>query len=282
MHGFLLYSEAAMFVFITDLDGTLLDEDYSFEAAQPALKELKERQIPLIMCTSKTRAEVEALRLELDNNYPFIVENGGALYIPENHFPLPINTETRRSGYAVIEFGSPYPEIVQCLRTAAEESGCTVRGFHQMSAEELSRRRNMPLDAAMRAKQREYDEPFEILEGDSARLFEAIQKQKKRWTRGGRFHHILGANDKGHCVILLRHFYERIYQSVVVVGLGDGLNDAGFLNLVDIPLLLESDEIKELQKAVPRGKICPGGAHGWTAAVLDVIRTCHAEVPNPA
>ncbi|MBN1567436.1 MAG: HAD-IIB family hydrolase [Acidobacteria bacterium] len=261
-----------MLIFITDMDGTLLDADYGFEEAQPALQELKERQIPLVFCTSKTRAEVEAYRRQLDNTHPFIVENGGALYIPESHFPVPICSAEHRDGYAVIEFGSPYPEIVDTLLKAAEESGCTVLGFSQMSVEEISRRCNLPPAAAQLAKQREYDEPFEILAGDSDRLLKEIEKRKKRWTRGGRFYHILGANDKGHCVILLRHFYERIYQSVVVAGLGDGMNDAGFLNVVDIPLLMESDEIEDLKKAVPRGRICPGGPRGWNATVLDVIR----------
>jgi mannosyl-3-phosphoglycerate phosphatase len=135
----------------------------------------------------------------------------------------------------------------------------------------------LPLADARRAKQREYDEPFEILNGESARLFDAIRKRKKRWTLGGRFYHILGANDKGHCVMLLRHFYERIYTSVVLVGLGDGLNDAGFLNLVDIPLLLKSREINKLHKAVPRGRVYPGGPGGWNAAVLNAIRSYYGK-----
>ena len=270
-----------MLVLITDLDGTLLDESYSFEKALPALRELRDRRIPLVFCTSKSSAEVEAIRLELDNTHPFIVENGGALCIPESHFPLPINAAKRRDGYAVIEFGSPYPEIVESLRTAAEESDCLVRGFSQMTVEEVSEMCKMPINAALKAKQREYDEPFQILSGDSRRLFDSILKQKRRWTRGNRFYHILGANDKGHCVILLRHFYERIYPSVVFVGVGDGLNDAGFLNLVDIPLLLESDEIGELRRAVPNGRLCAGGPRGWNNSVLDVIQTCGTEAPDP-
>ena len=46
----------------TDLDGTLLDhETYSFELALPAIDVLKEKNIPLIFCTSKTRAEIERI-----------------------------------------------------------------------------------------------------------------------------------------------------------------------------------------------------------------------------
>ena len=73
----------------TDLDGTLLDhESYSFEPALPALAVLKEKNIPLVLCTSKTRAEIELFRIQLKNIHPFISENGGAIFVPKgNYFP---------------------------------------------------------------------------------------------------------------------------------------------------------------------------------------------------
>ncbi|MCK5421566.1 MAG: HAD-IIB family hydrolase, partial [Deltaproteobacteria bacterium] len=66
----------------TDLDGTLLEhETYSSEAAIPAINALKEKNIPLIFCTSKTRAEIEEIQFQLKNIHPFISENGGAIFI---------------------------------------------------------------------------------------------------------------------------------------------------------------------------------------------------------
>jgi mannosyl-3-phosphoglycerate phosphatase len=261
-----------MLVFITDLDGTLLDGDYSCKAAVPALVLLEELGVPLVLCTSKTRSEVEAVRRRLGNRDPFIVENGGALYIPEGYFPVEIQTPVRRGGYAVIEFGSRYPELVESLRLAADESRCAVKGFHQMSAEEVALCCNMPPEIARLAKQREYDEPFEILDGDAPSLLSAIERQKKRWTRGGRFYHVLGANDKAHCVNLLIHYYRRAFGRITTVGLGDGLNDAGFLRLVDEALLLESRVSGQLASAVPRGRLCSGGGpEAWNAAVLDTV-----------
>ena len=272
MLGILVYMFIYMLVCISDLDGTLLDDTYSCQEAIPALRELADRQIPLILCSSKTRSEIEQVRLQIANHHPFIVENGGAIYIQEQYFPVPIDTGVRRDGYVVLEFGDPYAEIVECLRQAAAESGCMVRGFHQMSVAEISASCNLSPEAARLAKQREYDEPFEIVGGDPKNLFRAIEDRKKRWTRGGRFFHILGPNDKEHCVILLRRLYEKIYQSVVTVGLGDGINDAGFLNRVDIPFLMDSEHIKALKKMVPHGRLCASGPEGWNAAIHDVIR----------
>lgn len=65
-------------VIFTDLDGTLLDKNsYSFAPARPALILLKKKDIPLIFCTSKTRAEIELYRRKIENSDPFISENGG-------------------------------------------------------------------------------------------------------------------------------------------------------------------------------------------------------------
>ena len=270
---FRLFSLRPMLVFITDLDGTLLDDAYSWEPASPALNLLKQRGIPLVLCTSKTRAEVDPIRQRLGSPDPFIVENGGALYIPDGALPLKLHAPARRNRCSVIELGSPYSSLIQSLRQAAEESKCTVRGFHQMSLEEIGACCRMPPELAKLARQREYDEPFKILHGNPPDLLAAIEKQKMRWTRGGCFYHILGANDKAHCVNLLIHYYRTVFDSVITVGLGDGLNDAGFLRLVDYPLILQSPSSMELMKAVPRGRLCAGnsGPEAWNAAVMDTL-----------
>jgi mannosyl-3-phosphoglycerate phosphatase len=262
-----------MLVFITDLDGTLLDADHSCAAALPALERLQRLRVPLVFCTSKTRAEVEAIRRRLNNRDPFIVENGGALYVPDGALPLELNSPTRRGGCAVVEFGDHYPKLIRSLRRASAESGCAVHGFHQMSVEDISRCCQMPPEAARLAKQREYDEPFKILDGDPPKLLAAIEKQKKRWTRGGCFYHILGANDKAHCVNLLIHYYREAFGNVTTVGLGDGPNDVGFLNLVDFPLVLESAASEELAAAIPRAQLCRygGGPEAWNRGVLNAL-----------
>ena len=78
-------------VIFTDLDGTLLDaRNYSWRAAQPALDQLRRRRVPVVFCTSKTRAEILPLREELRNADPFVAENGGAIYVPRSYFPFPL------------------------------------------------------------------------------------------------------------------------------------------------------------------------------------------------
>ena len=54
----------------TDLDGTLLDyKTYSYKKASKALSLIKKDKIPLIFCTSKTKAEIEYYGKELNNKH---------------------------------------------------------------------------------------------------------------------------------------------------------------------------------------------------------------------
>jgi mannosyl-3-phosphoglycerate phosphatase len=262
-----------MLVFFTDLDGTLLDRHtFSHEAARPALDRLAQRSIPVVFCTSKTRAEVEVLRERIGNAHPFIVENGGAILIPTGYFPFEASAE-RRDGYEIIEFGDCYPVLVEALRQAAEETGCDVLGFQQMSDQEVGARCDLPLPDAALARRREYGEAFLILTlTRTARLLEDIVRRGKRWTRGDRCYHIMGANDKAIAVRTLAELYRRAHGAVRTVGLGDAPNDAEFLQTVDTPIIVRSPHSRELGKKTPRAKRTRlQGPEGWNEAVLEVL-----------
>ncbi len=72
-------------VVFSDLDGTLLDHDaYSWDAAKPALDRLAERDIPVVLASSKTAREVEILQEQMGlSGRPAIVENGaGVIGVP--------------------------------------------------------------------------------------------------------------------------------------------------------------------------------------------------------
>ena len=106
------------FVIFTDLDGTLLDpETYSFQKALPALKLIKKSEIPLVFSTSKTRAETEFYRKKLENKHPFIVENGGAIFIPRNYFPFGFKYDRVDGEYLVIKLGTDYGKLRKVLES---------------------------------------------------------------------------------------------------------------------------------------------------------------------
>ena len=262
-------------IVFTDLDGTLLDRDtYSFAAAMPALERLKQVGVPLILTTSKTRAEVEEWRRLLGNGHPFIVENGGAAFIPRGYFPVAIPGAISRDGYEIVEWGKPYEDLIAAVNAARRTSGCRLIAFHQMTPEEVAAATNLPVAQAILAKRREYDEPFQIVDEDrSGRLLEAIEAQGLRWTRGGRFHHVHGSYDKASAMRLLGDLFQQVHGTVVTIGLGDALNDVPLLGAVDIPIIVNSPSAAALKRSVPEAFVTAHeGPEGWNEGVLKMVQ----------
>jgi mannosyl-3-phosphoglycerate phosphatase len=261
-------------VVFSDLDGTLLDHTtYRFDAARAAIDRLRAEGVPLVLCTSKTRAEVEPVRVALGNTHPFVVENGGGVYVPGGYFPFEIDGAESRGGYQVVPFGDRYGDLVRALERASRASGVAVRGFATMSDADVAAATGLSIGVAGLARDREFDEPFVILEPARASdLCVAIEREGKWWTAGGRFHHIIGAGDKAAAIRWLISLYRRQLGPARTVGLGDAPNDAGFLNVVDVPILIDSPRIDQLRTLVPRGRVTTlPGPSGWNEAVLAAL-----------
>jgi mannosyl-3-phosphoglycerate phosphatase len=260
-----------MIVIFTDLDGTLLDsETYSHHAALPALERARSRGVPVVFVTSKTFAEVEVLRRSIGNDSPFVVENGAAIFAPAGSLQLRPGLMKSHENYDVAEIGTPYIELTHILKTAAREAGCRLRGFADMTVEEISLESGLDLEQASLARQRGYDEPFLLDEGDPEALRRAIERRGAQLVRGGRFFHITGSHDKETAVALLIDAY-RQKGRLQTIGLGDGPNDIGFLSLVDHPVILDSPFADDLKRRIPMAIHAGPGASGWNQAVLRLL-----------
>lgn len=269
--------KAWQLVFFTDLDGTLLDHaSYRWDAAREGLKLLARRALPLVIVTSKTRAEVLPVLHALGRREPFVVENGGAIYFPSGYFPFRVEgAKPAGRAWRRLVLGTPYRKLVRALARAARRAGVRVRSFANMSAREVVELTGLGLPGAGQALKREYDEPFVILKGDSRawpRLRREIHREGLRATRGSRFFHILGANDKGTAVRRLMTWFRRsMGPKVRAVGLGDSPNDITLLRGVDLPILVARPNGRydpETLAAVPHARRAGGvGPAGWTRAV---------------
>jgi mannosyl-3-phosphoglycerate phosphatase len=267
--------EDSHLLIFTDLDGTLLDhETYSFRPALPAIRALKEKNIPLILCTSKTKAEIEEARKQLHIIHPFISENGGAVFVPKKYFQLPFSFDKEDSNYLIIELGTSYQRIRKVLSQIQAAFPGKVRGFGDLTAKEVSSLCGLSLSNAKLAKKREYDEPF-LLENKSAK--ETIEKMANRanlhLTKGGRFYHLLGDNDKGKAVSMLKALYKKEKGYIKTIGLGDSLNDLPMLKVVDYPVLVaKPDSGHDLSVKLDNLIFAEGiGPYGWNKAVLELL-----------
>src|SRR4030042_6982466 len=137
-------------IIFTDLHGTLLDQETdSFEPARPALFLIEQKGIPLILSSSKTRAEIEFYRKKLENEHPFISENGGAVFVPKGYFSFPFPYDRELDKYFVLELGFFYPVILEILESVKKETGIKITGFSDLAEEELSSLTGLSLEEAL-------------------------------------------------------------------------------------------------------------------------------------
>jgi len=261
------------YVVITDLDGTLLDENYSYEDALPTLKLLKMRNVPIVFCSSKTRLEQEYYRSQLGIKDPFIVENGAAIYLPVNLFNKPCNG--RESGeYYLIELGISTTSILEKLSPIMDKLNRAVRWLHEMSIEEVMKVTGLPRELAMLAVRREYSLVFKPLDKNNIQsLLVGIEQLGLRWFTGGRLYIINGMHDKGVAVKRLIELYRSLHEELCIIGVGNSHNDVPFLKIVDVPVLLGSNEtVARLIGRDDLVRIDLDGPKGWSIAVKKALK----------
>ena len=257
----------------TDLDGTLLDRHtYACDEALPAFRRCLSNNVPVVFCSSKTRAEIEELRRMLGSADPFISENGGAVFVPSEHFPFPIEDHT-------IELGGRYARLTSTLDELSRDLKVPVRAFHHMTPEEIAGETGLPLHRAELAAAREYDEPFTFVgasEPERRRFLEAAEARGLCWTHGGRFYHLLAHAGKRQAVTALIDLYRHWNPAIRTAGLGDSANDAPMLAVVDIPILIMQPGIESdptLAEDLPAVRRSPlPGPRGWRAPAATAAR----------
>lgn len=256
----------------TDLDSCLLDEAYRYDAAEQALAALRTAKVPLVLASSKTRAEMEPLWRELGLADPFIVENGGAVVFASD----PSDPRSRlERGLHVLALGVSRATLIDALSRLALEAGAVVVGFSSLAVERIAELTGLAPASAARAADRHFDEPFVCEDPEAARrLGEAAARQGLQVTRGGRFLHLSGPVDKGQALRELLAILER-HGRHASIGLGDAPNDVGLLRAVDRPIVVPRPDGSihpVLRAELPRAERAPApGPAGWNAAVLAVL-----------
>jgi mannosyl-3-phosphoglycerate phosphatase len=264
-------------IIITDLDGTLLDtRDYSCEACLPVVRRLKSQNIPLILCSSKTRAEIIPLWRDLSLFAPFIAENGALICFPPHYFPGAIWGVTHERDFDVLELGTPITRLRRVLDEAARACHVTVASFGTMDVTEISGLTGLTLEQAALSKEREFDEPFLLTEGHHEQFLKLLRDKGFKITRGDWFFHITGNHNKGTAVEMLLDLYRQIDSMIISVGLGNSTNDLEFLSQVDKRFLVRNvdgsydAEVTRKVSAIQCTQAV--GPDGWREAVEKVLK----------
>lgn len=256
-------------IIFTDLDGTLLDHhNYSWAPAKPALSKLQELAIPVIICTSKTAAEVKELHRELALTTPYIVENGAGIIFP------PAEPGAEETAHF---FGKPYSQLTSLVHQLRHDNGFRFRGFSDFSITEVMIETGLAEHPATLAKERLFSEPLRW--DDTPEALELFRRElaahKLQLLRGGRFYHVLDEKaDKGTAAHWLTQYYRtrNPAQRWFSIALGDGPNDQAMMEACDLAVIIPSQSGVAPE---PRcGKIFhtkEPGPNGWNQAIHDIL-----------
>lgn len=216
----------------TDLDGTLLDHHtYRWQAAGPWLAALQRHNIPVVICTSKTAAEIRQLQPALGlSGAPFIAENGAVISLPAS------------SGNAEHTLTSMTAGDIQSM-LAALAPEFRFSGFHTASPECVSHWTGLTPPQAVLAMARTAS--LTLFWQDSPEKLPDFTAQVARLglrvIAGGRFLHVVDARTgKGAAAARVTQWYAKQEgKHRITLGLGDAPNDVDLLNQMDYAVLVK-------------------------------------------
>jgi mannosyl-3-phosphoglycerate phosphatase family protein len=269
-------------ILFADMDGTVLDtETYEPGPAVEALEHCREAGVPVVLNSSKTRAEMAFFyeRLPLLPGSPFVSENGGGVFLPSGHWGRPVRAEESK-GFWKISLGTRHERVFLPLKRIVHRLRLDARLFSDLTPEEIAAVTGLSLEQAGLAREREFDEPFWVREKDPSGLEdlrEELRKEGLQLSRGGRCLHAHGASDKGAAVRTVVGLYrEKWLAPVRSAGVGDAANDLPLLEAVDRAYLVRRAD-GTLDPDIPPGRgirPLPGsGPLGFRQAVEDLLGT---------
>jgi mannosyl-3-phosphoglycerate phosphatase len=270
---------AERIVVVTDIDASLLQPgSRALPDENAALAFLAEHGIPLVINSSRSRAEIERLQQTLPMVAPFISEHGSALFLPHGFFPFVPARARQAVGGHVIEFGRRYYEVADALRLVCSDLNVEAVSLSELSIEEAARELGVSIVEAQLVKLREYTELVRIVdESDKtmSRLLKALRRQGLRGCRRGRHYLVSATPDRAESLRTLKALWTRAWGEHVMVGLGDSEDDVAWLQSVDIPIYVENGRSAipaSVLRKLPTVRVTERpGRRGWSEAIFEWV-----------
>lgn len=236
------------YIIFADIDATLLDYDtYEFKA-QDIIHKLKKDNHLLILNSSKTAAEIKKVMHLINYIGSFICENGGAIYILKDFNIKSTKDKTADSFWNKISIGTNYKDLVQKFNLIKTNCNYILKGFSDMTIDEIMHYTSLNKESASLAKDREYSEPFIFLNKETPSLMELkkiVKKYNLNIVKGGKFYHLLGNHDKGKAAkILMQIIKKEVKKKIKIISIGDSQNDLPMLKIADIPILMPKNNLE--------------------------------------
>ncbi len=227
-------------IIFTDLDGTLLhNETFEFENIRQYIKNLLSKNISLIPNSSKTKTEILNFCHELEEELPFIAENGAAIYkmnLVNSDFPEKIILSRNKEEILNVFFKKIPKELISNCRFVLKLKKDEQLKIFGLSEKQLSY-----------ASDREFSVPL-IFKGNKAEksnLFRLSYKIGLTMQEGGRVINLSDKVSKSSAMKKVSRIFEKTEkQELKIIGVGDNFNDLDMLKSSDIACLVFNEKFK--------------------------------------
>ena len=253
---------------VSDVDGTLMDHSYDLTPAKETIKTLQKLFVPVILCTSKTAAEVKVIRKELNLTDPYIVENGAAIY-----------GESLKNVNGEIILGKKYEALEEILNSISKEIEYKLTPLNNLTDQEATQLTGLKGNSLNLMRDRHWSMPFL---NPPIFLEEKINNCCKKFQvdifKGNRMSHLLSTkSNKGKAIDALKKYSNnQNIQNIEIIGLGDSPNDLPLLLNSDIKIVIPGidgpnldllDQLKDFEFTLASE---PNG-HGWKNEINKLI-----------
>jgi mannosyl-3-phosphoglycerate phosphatase len=280
----------SQYLIFSDIDNTLLQsyiikegefyhtEKYDGEI-KTIVKKIRDNNIPLILCSTKTRLEQEKIRRYLEIDDPFIVENGGAIVIPDNYFSIDLEelglSIKHINKNLVIELGKSYNRIIEILEEVREIFEIKFIAVHDLSITELAQKVGISINDAKLMASREYSETIiEINNNELNKLKKILEDRGLRILQGTRYNTISSLHDKGSAISILKKLYSIKFEKEKIesIGIGDAINDIPMFENVDKAFLVRNIQNGYASMKINNLTRVNGiGQSGWKETILNYV-----------
>ena len=256
----------------TDLDGSLLDRDtFKFDKISKYIKDLISKNISIIPNSSKTKKEIESFNKELDEDLPFIVENGAGIYnlnLINSSFPEKISLSREINEILDIfnnKISKKYKSKCKFIKNLKSDKQLQIFG--------------LPKEKIKLAINREYTIPllFDGSKADKLDLIKSVNDAGLSLHEGGRVINLCDRVSKSQAMKNVVKIFKKISkEKLITVGVGDNFNDLDMLKNSDIPCLVFNDKFTmekiNINNCLVSKKPAPEGWEEVVKLALDKIK----------
>lgn len=258
-----------MLLFFSDIDGTILDDKFSFDISSAGIYALKNNNIILIPVSAKSFDEIVSFSNALGITSPFAFENGAGIAYPIE--------SSEKKDFRIELCGNDLNILKKKFSELNILFSKKLKPMYEMNPEEIAGLTGLDFDSAKNSGNRLASIPFINTINSDINISEKINfflvKNLLKIEKGKKLYYLQNSFcDKGNAVKKILNYYRVKYpfSQISTVCTGDSLNDSAMFDSVDTAFCVNGN-LKGIAKNSGLTFTNKNGPEGFNEAVFTIL-----------